>query len=167
MEAAGITVAEGIPFDPEVIKAQGFGPEPDSLNSAVSSLVEEHGADKVGVLLISFEEGTDLLDGGWPYPFGSASATEDSPGWSNLGDGHQEYTSDDDFVMYVMYQPDGTNAAWVPLRKVSWGWNGGASRDGTTWSLDSGDHYTNADADCTTHPEWDGRLQDLDEEKEQ
>jgi branched-chain amino acid transport system substrate-binding protein len=68
MEAAGITVAEGIPFDPEVIKAQGFGPEPDSLNSAVSSLVEEHGADKVGDLLISFEEGTDLLDKASEFP---------------------------------------------------------------------------------------------------
>ncbi|MFQ5951413.1 MAG: ABC transporter substrate-binding protein [Candidatus Geothermarchaeales archaeon] len=60
MEGRGITVLEGIGYDPAVAETVGFGAEPAALAETVQSLVDDFGVDNVGVYFVAFE--TDALD---------------------------------------------------------------------------------------------------------
>jgi hypothetical protein len=108
--------------------------------------------------------GSNVLDTDIPYPAGN----EDSPGvplTANL----TEVSGSDNFTMYLMYRPvdkpAGSDRIWVPLRKVSWYWDGQAVRDDPAWDADdlqSSGHSTNpASQDCTDPPEWDGNVTGL------
>jgi hypothetical protein len=110
-------------------------------------------------------QGTNMIDSGFAYPFvyNTGVQMEDSPdapldsSWSHLS-----YTAS--FVSYVMFKPSGTDAIWVPLKKVSWSWTAGATRTGSpnTWTLDAGSSKTvNAAADATAEPQWSARVQDV------
>lgn len=64
----GVTMADGIGFDPDTVRTAGFGPEVTQLVAGVQELVDQHGADNVGVLFIAFELAPDLLEKATQFP---------------------------------------------------------------------------------------------------
>lgn len=59
------SVTEALRYDPT---AKEFSMEVANLNDVVSKLVEDHGADKVGIALISWEEAAMIFDEADSYP---------------------------------------------------------------------------------------------------
>jgi hypothetical protein len=63
----------------------------------------------------------------------------------------------EEFRLYVMFKPAGSNSIYVPLAVVDWWWKGEATRSGTTWSLVAGSAGHKASpthVDTSDHPEW-------------
>jgi len=98
-------------------------------------------------------QATDVLDVQYPYQLASPdSCTSDSPNSQELSP-YQAVSYSDSFEMWLMFKPDG--GQWVPLRKVSWHWDGAGSKYGITWTLDSHTDPGNPiDTDTTTYPLW-------------
>ena len=63
-EAAGGVTAEGIKYSPD---AREFGLEVSELAEQVQEMVDEYGADKVGILLIAFGESTQIVQAASQY----------------------------------------------------------------------------------------------------
>jgi hypothetical protein len=40
----------------------------------------------------------------------------------SYNDPYNVYISEDHFIMYLFYKPNGTDTIWVPLRQISWNW---------------------------------------------
>jgi hypothetical protein len=82
----------------------------------------------------------------------------DSPNSPPLLVGYKEMNAIfDAFSLYLMFQPSG-NSIWVPLSKISWGWDGIAqsTNGGNTWTMTSGaPAVVNPSGAMTTNfPEW-------------
>ncbi len=60
-ERLGGTFDEGIRYAPEDVEKKGFTVEVEQLAAKVEALVNQQGADKVAVIVISFSEAVDLL----------------------------------------------------------------------------------------------------------
>lgn len=87
-----------------------------------------------------------------------ASSREDSPFW-RLSTGYKKMDAKiEKFKLYLMFIPQETEAIWVPIAKLDWGWTGIAeSTDGgNTWTKTSGAHDTNnpSGSMTTEFPEW-------------
>jgi hypothetical protein len=101
--------------------------------------------------------GQGVLDATFPYD--TRNPTNDSPG-SGLSSSYLQSTISQNFDMYLMFKPSNANSIWVPLRKVNWFWNAGATRNVSInqWSLNSGS-MRNVDppsVDTIVHPTWNG-----------
>ena len=59
-EAKGYTFAEGVRYNPDLVE---FGVSVDALNEAVADAIDEHGADRVAVFLIAFDEAISIIQG--------------------------------------------------------------------------------------------------------
>ena len=89
-EKLGGQFLEGIRYAPEEVEKKGFGAEVGLLADAVQAAVDEHGADKVGVLLIAFAESVDLLTKANDYPILSQVRWYGSDGTALLAEILQE-----------------------------------------------------------------------------
>jgi hypothetical protein len=88
------------------------------------------------------------------YPYSINSSTNDSPATS-LDSTRVEEDDSNQFEMWLMFRPAGSTSRYVPIRKVTWGYNGNATRSGATWTLNSSSRTVNPpDNDVDYHPEW-------------
>ncbi len=95
-----------------------------------------------------------------------ASYATDAP-YHEPVDGDDWVTVEDSAEMWLMFKPEGEHAEWVPLRKVSWWWQGDARKEDGEWHLEWGDNSDNPQSDETTqHPEWDLNVINLDWERD-
>ncbi len=105
-------------------------------------------------------EAMNVLDNTNPYDPGIS--VSDSPAVELLP-GFSEFTVNENFEMYLMFKPAGNGSIWVPLRRVLWYWNVGATRNAITgnWSLAANPTYSNnpASEDVITPPQWVGNIQ--------
>ena len=67
----------------------------------------------------------------------------------------------DDFQMYMMYLPPGSDSQWVPLDRLIWHWNVNISEVGSQWiPMPPGTVVADLDAKkWMVHPEWTNRHQ--------
>ncbi len=104
-------------------------------------------------------EAANVLDNTNPYDPGIS--VSDSPAVELLP-GFTEYTVNDHYEMYLMFKPAGNGSIWVPLRRVLWYWNVGATRNAITgnWSLAANPTYSNSPAseDVIIPPQWVGNI---------
>ena len=83
----------------------------------------------------------------------------DSPR-TELRDGSTKLMADT-FTDYIMYEPDGTNAIWVPLAQMGpWIWSGTAEKYGGVWTLKAHQDPPPMPATAlpTSMPEWSGAI---------
>lgn len=104
------------------------------------------------------ETATNVLDTLYPYPFNQPAlpypCTSDTPHSDQIAY-YQAISYSDSFDMWLMFKPDGVNSKWVPLRKVSWHWDGAGSKYGITWTLDSHTDPGNPnDIETSNFPTW-------------
>ena len=59
-EAKGYTFTDGVRYNPDLVE---FGVSVDTLNEAVADAIDEHGADKVAVFMIAFDEAISIIQG--------------------------------------------------------------------------------------------------------
>lgn len=95
--------------------------------------------------------GTNLLDTNLPYS--SSDTTTDSPG-QGLSASYEQVSISDQFTMWTMFKPSGTDSIWVPLRSLDWSWSGSATRTDTTWTLAESGKSAGASSDTSVFPEW-------------
>jgi len=108
-----------------------------------------------------------VLDTTYPYAGGSWSTgstereTDDSPCHWLRADMKWLQTNKDEFNMYIMFKPSGSNSIFVPLAVVNWWWKGKGQENGASWDLVVGSDgwSTNPSAsDVTTYPVWDKNI---------
>jgi hypothetical protein len=99
---------------------------------------------------------TNSLDQQNPYD-SDQSATEDSPGVALLTN-YVEVVSSNNFCMWLMYVPPGTNSIPVPSRALNWNWSGDAIFTNSSWEMRSGAGVASASSDSQTNgfPTWTG-----------
>jgi hypothetical protein len=104
------------------------------------------------------------LDTIYPYPSAPTqivSSTSDSP---DLGLSSSSYTTqyiEDDFVMFLMWQPSQANSIPVPIGYVRWGWQGLADWESNTntWvALVAPTPYSAVIQPATLYPTWSTRV---------
>jgi hypothetical protein len=99
------------------------------------------------------------LDGCYPYTLPRGRGiTEDSPfiGFEGLVTTSDTATlnTNDNYTMWLMFQPNSPGAAWVPLKKVNWSWNAQATLSNGNWTH-SGNNSPNPMFENTTDfPTW-------------
>ena len=105
----------------------------------------------------------------YPYPgYPDSSGAVDSPG-SILQTNYTSVSRNFTATMYLMWQPNSTNAAvngdsvvWVPLRSYQWNWSGTATNaspttnNGTGWGVATSSlpSSTATNVDTTNEPTW-------------
>lgn len=93
--------------------------------------------------------------------------SDDSP-CSELKLSMKNLCTADVFGTYLMYKSDEPGSIWVTLGKVSWNWQGVATKDGHgQWSLDEGSGHYSADPpgiDTTELPRWSANFSSLQPE---
>ncbi len=105
--------------------------------------------------------GAGLDSGLYPYPWPRDRGYDpaDSPAQGDesqnpLSAAYTNATVQDSFQMWLMFMPTNVvNSVWVPLRTVSWGWSGTATRSGSNWT-GSGSGNTTVESVSTNYPEW-------------
>lgn len=87
----------------------------------------------------------------------------DYPGSKVLLDTDAQYYFDDDFEVYQLYRPPGSDTTWVPLHLSLWHWPAGESAPYGTilpYAIPASSVQVSLNTDTTVHPEW-GDLVDL------
>jgi hypothetical protein len=89
------------------------------------------------------------------YNTNSSHTDSDSPS-SPLAGYVKASTTNESFVMYLMFLPSGEQTRYVPLKKVNWSWSIAVTKAGATWSIDAGSANQSASAAAETdeHPTW-------------
>jgi len=107
------------------------------------------------------------LDNIWPY-WGQyiANSTDANPNSASAPDSPAvglDTTTDNivinnDFQMYMMYLPPGSNSQWVPLDRLTWHWDVNSSEVGSQWiPTPPGSVIADPDQKWMVHPEWTSR----------
>lgn len=92
------------------------------------------------------------LDSGYPYESGAIAS--DSPGLT-FQTAFESVIIDESFDMYLMFKPSSTEAIWVPIKKLNWGWDATAEKINGTWQIvGTPTKFSNPPTDVTTHPQW-------------
>lgn len=96
------------------------------------------------------------LDGCYPYAPINQNSTFDSPGVQLAPFSYVNFNQQ--WSMWLMFKPSGSDSSWVPLRRVNWRWLAEAELISSSWKLLS---HTNpntpsqpTDADATEFPIW-------------
>ncbi len=107
------------------------------------------------------------LDNIWPYwNQYIANSTDANPNSASAPDSPAvglDTTTDnivinDDFQMYMMYLPPGSNSQWVPLDRLTWHWDVNSSEVGSQWiPTPPGSVIADPDQKWMVHPEWTSR----------
>jgi hypothetical protein len=97
---------------------------------------------------------TNNLDTEHPYS-SNPNITDDSPSITFFTN-YLEVAAADNFCMWLMYTPPGTNSVPVPLRAVRWNWSGDAIQTNGVWQLISGSGSAAPDNDTNGFPTWTG-----------
>jgi len=121
-----------------------------------------------GAFLI--DDGLGIQYGG-PVGIDDNAATlfhSDSPGLmlspSLVNPDLRNVSADDNFKLYLTYNPDTDNSIWVTLRSLTWRWNGSATKDTATgvWTLDPGsDKGVTPSVDDTVFSLWTNSVRSL------
>jgi hypothetical protein len=104
-----------------------------------------------------------VLDTDYPYDAGGATGqnteTDDAP-ITQFGDWCKGAGTVEDFKMYLMFKPPGTNTKWVPLKVLDWYWKYDATKTNGVWSLDPSKDAGATSPGTSTHfhPEWDANV---------
>lgn len=92
------------------------------------------------------------------FPYGSDPTDQDNPGIV-IDASVTKINVDDNFDMWLMYMPAGDGSIWVPLKKVRWGWQATAKKNGTgsgcsLFTVTNSTVKPISITDSTDHPEW-------------
>ena len=105
--------------------------------------------------------GVECLDNSYPYAGewypadGTDNGSSDSPGQPFSSDASiTEFDVMDVFHDYLMYQPPGSDSVVVPLKKVTWFWQGKGTQTGGIWSTSNKNAQWGFDGDFPDHPLW-------------
>lgn len=95
------------------------------------------------------------LDSTYPYPFLDVSefSMADSPG-INLTTSIQKVVATDTAKSWLMFKPQGDNSIWIPLKVISWSWNGEAEKIEGIWQKTIGTRTTPTVEDPVAFPKW-------------
>ena len=107
------------------------------------------------------------LDNIWPF-YGqfNANSTDATPNTASAPDSPgldvnvftDKVGVTDDFQMYLMYQPPGNDAQWVPLDRLTWHWYIDTTEVGSQWiPTPPGTVVADTDKRWMVHPEWTSR----------
>ncbi len=113
----------------------------------------------------------NLLDQAYPYapePIapdpagifpdnGSINTAGDAPGMG-LIEHLISVQADDHFETWMMYRPPGVGSEFVPIKKITWFWQGTAAGSGTNWTVLSSSSDFTIGNDYPEFPEWTGRI---------
>ncbi|MGD0061450.1 MAG: hypothetical protein ABSD58_18735, partial [Verrucomicrobiia bacterium] len=98
---------------------------------------------------------TNSLDQKNPYD-SNPDTTWDAPGVPLLTD-YTEVVASNNFCMWLVYMPPGTNSIAVPSVAVSWNWSGDAVQSSGVWSMNgAGLASVTADGPTNGFPAWTG-----------
>lgn len=68
-------------------------------------------------------------------------------------------TIQENFVTYTMYRPPGTDSVFVPLKSLTWFWQGTATVDAAgKWSISNAAQNVTPAVDFPLHPKWQGNI---------
>lgn len=101
-----------------------------------------------------------VLDNSYPYlpsiATGNGKEFDDLPSAGPENDAKKQGTADQ-FIMYLMFKPPGSNTKWVPLKEMGWQWKFEAVITNFIWTLVPGSTGATVNSPGTpthTHPEW-------------
>jgi hypothetical protein len=110
------------------------------------------------------KNGSWMLDTTYPYEgtwaTNTTNSTVDSPsnGLVAVGAAGTTFTAftanNEQFKMYVLMQPPGAGAQYVPMKYVAWNWSATATWNAPNWVLTNNAAQTNAAVATTDHPRW-------------
>jgi hypothetical protein len=125
--------------------------------------VERSKTNSDGVVFQFSMNGIKALDTSYGYSAdyatdGNQKSISDSPAMICVG--WQSVSAQDDFDLYQMFRPHGTESRFVPLAWVAWGWNGTAIKSSSgNWSFSTASPaYCDAVNKTAIHPVWDKNL---------
>ena len=102
--------------------------------------------------------GAPRLDTLYPYDGtytanGSSGVSSDTPG-SPIESYMTERSIDDQFDMFMLYRPPGTNSKYVPLHHINWWWLAHGVKGSMPWTFSGRDQNIENSLTYPAHPEW-------------
>jgi hypothetical protein len=126
------------------------------MTSKQIGLVQDYQLKKRVLMVFLFQT---LIDYTWSINAGqtiNSISTVDSPG-TRLDSDRTYHSVTDTFTMYLIYQPNGTDSIWVPIKQIFWSWVASAQRADITsnWSIStSNSTCQSSNQNSSTLPQW-------------